>query len=190
MILNAKQILSHCTGPHVMISPHETEQKRMGSLSYGPGYFGYDIRISGDVFMPTHTLYPVSPAHEDPTKTGIEHIQYDRQPLDGFVLKPGALVFASTLEYFNIPSYLVAMVLDKSTLARLGVAVQNTIVEPGWSGYLTVEITNHGPLDIHLRSGMPIAQMVFMQGDALPNKASYSGRYQNQPTGTPALPYS
>lgn len=185
MMLNADQILQRCIGDNPMIEPFVREQQRMGALSYGPGYFGYDIRIAGESFsiLPNNANV-IRPADLD-NNTGIDRIQYYRRPLYRTVLNPGSLVFASTLEYFRLPKDVAAMVLDKSTLARLGIAVQNTIAEPGWEGFLTVEITNHGPLYVQLTDGMPIAQMVFFTGEALDKV--YNGRYQNQKAGTPAL---
>src|ERR1700678_1313663 len=48
---------------------------------------------------------------------------------------------ASTIEHFNMPNFLVGRVHDKSTWARRGLAVQNTIIEPGWRGHLTLELS-------------------------------------------------
>ena len=42
----------------------------------------------------------------------------------------------SSIEFFNMPKYLVGIVHDKSSLARQGLSVFNTVIEPGWKGYL------------------------------------------------------
>lgn len=72
-------------------------------------------------------------------------------------------------------------------MARIGLAVQNTVLEPGWSGYLTLELTNHGNQAIMLRDKMPIAQVIFHQGKKPKNL--YEGRYQNQKPAQEAKDY-
>jgi dCTP deaminase len=91
-------------------------------------------------------------------------------------------VLASTLECFDMPTDLLGQVTDKSTWARRGVAVQNTIIEPGWRGYLTVELTNHGGAPIKIQAGDPIAQIIFFRLEA-PTKCPYQGKYQDQQAG-------
>lgn len=86
---------------------------------------------------------------------------------------------ASTLEHFNMPNDIVGRVCDKSSLARRGLAVQNTIVEPGWRGYLTLELSNNWKNNLHLSAGSPIAQVVFEYLDE-PTEQPYAGKYQDQ----------
>lgn len=76
-------------------------------------------------------------------------------------LSPGAFVLAQALEYFKIPRDLVAIVSDKSTWARCGLAVQNTVVDPGFEGDLTLELSNHNFRPIRLYPGVGIAQIHF-----------------------------
>jgi len=75
----------------------------------------------------------------------------------------------------------VGIVHDKSSLARRGLAAQNTVLEPGWRGFLTLELTNHGTKPIRLEAGQPIAQILFhtVTGVVEP----YSGKYQDQGQG-------
>jgi hypothetical protein len=79
----------------------------------------------------------------------------------------------------------VGVVHDKSSLARRGIAVQNTVLEPGWRGFLTLEITNHGPEPIMLKSGCAVAQVVFTFLDE-PTERPYRGKYQDQEAGPQA----
>ena len=90
-------------------------------------------------------------------------------------LGPGDFVLASTLERFVMPTNVMAQVADKSTWARRGLAVQNTIIEPGWEGWLTLELTNHGTSIISLQEGTPIAQIIFMRLDQ-PTEQPYEGQ--------------
>lgn len=111
---------------------------------------------------------------------GLSHCGYDVRIGDEKIkLKPGGFVLAHTYEHFSMPNDLVAMVADKSSWARRGLAVQNTVVEPGWRGYLTLELTNHSNKTIELLEGMPIAQIIFHLIDR--PVFGYSGKYQDQP---------
>lgn len=101
----------------------------------------------------------------------------DHQMLELF---PGGFELAVAMERLTLPPDLAAMVKDKSTWARRGLAVQNTIAEPGWYGYLTLELSNHSNRILRIHHGDPIAQVVFMQLDE-PTSRPYSGKYQDQP---------
>jgi len=76
----------------------------------------------------------------------------------------------------------IGFVHDKSTWARLGIAVQNTVIEPGWEGYLTLEITNHSRDRVTILRGSGIAQVIFQFLD-LPSEKPYDGKYQDQARG-------
>lgn len=81
-----------------------------------------------------------------------------------------------------MPNNLLGKVCDKSSWARRGLVVQNTVIEPGWHGYLTLELSNIGDEVISITRGTPIAQIVFhllLEDTEQP----YSGRYQNQDPG-------
>lgn len=113
---------------------------------------------------------------------GLSFAGYDIRIAETKVLLPLEFALASSIEKFNMPLDVLARVADKSTLARLGLAVQNTIIEPGWNGYLTLELTNHGEEPIDLIYGQPIAQIIFEMLDK-PVDVGYDGKYQNQPQG-------
>jgi len=85
-------------------------------------------------------------------------------------------------EYFNLPNSVVGVVHDKSTWGRRGLAVQNTVLEPGWRGYLTIELTNHGTDTITLEDGVGLAQIVFHHMDWA-SERPYDGKYQDQKPG-------
>lgn len=78
-----------------------------------------------------------------------------------------------------MPHDLVGSVRDKSSWARKGLAVQNTVIEPGWRGYLTLELTNHREWTITVKEGSPIAQVLFEKLDE-ETLLPYDGRYQDQ----------
>lgn len=111
---------------------------------------------------------------------GLSACGYDIRLKQGLRLLPGGFALGSTRERFEMPLDLVGIVHDKSTLARQGVALQNTVIEPGWSGWLTLEITNHGCAAVELIAGQPIAQVLFHRLDQ-PTDRPYSGKYSAQP---------
>lgn len=76
-----------------------------------------------------------------------------------------------------MPSNLVGVVHDKSTWARRGLSVLNTVIEPGWKGFLTLELVHHGRESLHIPAGAGIAQVIFHQ---TAERAEYKGKYQNQ----------
>lgn len=110
---------------------------------------------------------------------GLSACGYDLTLAQGVTVKPGQFILASTVERFNLPINVAAIIHDKSSLARRGLVVQNTIAEPGWHGYLTLELTNHGKAPITIFQKSAICQAVFHCLDA-PTELPYKGRYQNQ----------
>jgi dCTP deaminase len=140
-----------------IMSPFSERTKHNG-MSFGLSAAGYDVRLS------------------------LENTLSFRNQL---FLSPGQSILAATLERFEMPNDLLAVVHDKSTWARQGLAVQNTVIEPGWCGYLTLELSNHSDLTLTLRHGDPIAQIIFHMLD-MPSDQPYSGKYQNQAEGPQA----
>jgi len=125
----------------------------------------------------------ISPFHERGVahgmSFGLSAAGYDIRIAQSRVVEPGGFVLASTVEHFDMPYDLLAEVKDKSTWARRGLAVQNTVIEPGWRGYLTLEISNHGEMSVRIEGGSPIAQILFHQL-AQPTEQAYRGKYQDQ----------
>lgn len=118
---------------------------------------------------------------------GLSPAGYDVRLAKNLVLYPGDFVLASTLEHFNMPNDVLGVVHDKSTWARVGLALQNTVIEPGWRGYLTLEISHHKfeHEKIVLFSGTPIAQIIFHRLEE-ETVQPYQGKYQDQPAGSQA----
>lgn len=131
-------------------------------------------------------IKPVTPFHERTKEFGMSYglsaAGYDIRISEAFWLMKNDFKLASSLEEFDMPNNLLAYVKDKSTWARQGLAVQNTVIEPGWKGYLTLELTNHSNIPIRFEKGMPIAQIVFHRLDE-PTEQPYDGKYQNQAAG-------
>jgi dCTP deaminase len=110
---------------------------------------------------------------------GLSEAGYDIRIKQELLLSESSrFALASTIERFQMPKTLVAVVHDKSTWARRGLSVFNTVIEPGWSGWLTLELVYHGQGEIHIPAGVGIAQVLFHH---LEWPADYGdGKYQNQ----------
>jgi dCTP deaminase len=82
-----------------------------------------------------------------------------------FILHPGEFVLGSTLERVAIPDDMVARLEGKSSLGRLGLLIHSTAgyVDPGWDGYLTLELSNVANLPITVYPGMKIGQISFFR---------------------------
>jgi|SRR5215831_18493217 dCTP deaminase len=117
---------------------------------------------------------------------GLGPASYDVRLDQRLVLPPHGFTLASTLERFSMPADLAGVVRGKSTWARDGISVFNTLLDPGWSGFLTLEIVNHLQDEIIIAAGEPIAQIEFEMLD-LPTEQPYgfndTGKYQNQERG-------
>lgn len=111
---------------------------------------------------------------------GLSEAGYDIRIKQSVLLHPfKRFALASTVEYFDMPKNLVAIVHDKSSWARRGLSVFNTVVEPGWRGWLTLELVYHGWKPLRVPAGVGIAQAIFHE---VAEPADYGkGKYQDQP---------
>ena len=137
--------------------------------------------INGQQLLKTKPLYPMYETKErfNGVSFGLSEAGYDVRlaqdvTLHGF--KKFSL--ASTVENFSMPNNTVGILHDKSSLIRQKVFVGNTVLEPGWEGFLTLEIFYMGYLPIKLKAGQGIGQVIFHQ---LAETANYDGKYQHQP---------
>lgn len=131
-------------------------------------------------------LQPVTPFEEHNVirgrSYGLSVAGYDIRIAETLTLRPGQFSLASSVERFTMPDDVLALVKDKSSWARLGLSVFNTVIEPGWRGHLTYELKNQGAETLRIVSGDPIAQIIFERLDA-PTEKPYSGKYQDQESG-------
>lgn len=108
------------------------------------------------------------------------------------MLQPGEFVLGGTIEQVNVPGSMVARIEGKSSLARKGIIVHTAgFIDPGFSGKLTLEITNLGSESFFLANGMLIAQLAFQFLDR-PAKRPYGhpdlgSHYQNQAGAAPSV---
>ncbi len=98
-----------------------------------------------------------------------------------FILHPGEFVLGQTLERVTLPNDLVARLEGKSSLGRLGLLIHSTagFVDSGFSGNLTLELSNVANLPITIYEGMPIGQISFMRMDG-PVERPYGSEIEHQ----------
>lgn len=138
-----------------------TSKVREHGVSHGLAEAGYDIRIKQNVQFGCYL------------KAGLTH--YTDPETNTIYCQ--RFCIASAIEEFDMPDNLVGVVHDKSTWARRGLAVFNTVLEPGWKGFLTLELAYHGNDQLRIPAGAGIAQVLFSE---LKLSGAYNGKYQNQ----------
>jgi dCTP deaminase len=111
---------------------------------------------------------------------------------EAFILHPGEFVLGSTFERVTLPDDLVGRIEGKSSLGRLGLLIHSTagFIDAGFSGYLTLELSNVANLPITLYPGMKIGQVSFLRmttpADVPYGSARVGSKYQGQRGPTPS----
>jgi len=170
MILNDRQIAE--AKP---LSPFVEGLKREGKISYGLGSFGYDIRLDEEfrIFTDVHST-EIDPKEFDESA----FVEVEKETC---LIPPNSFALGKSLEKFDMPEDLFGVVVGKSTYARCGIIVNMTPIEPGWRGYLTIEISNTTPLPAKVYAHEGIAQVIFFRGERPEvNYADRDGKYQDQ----------
>jgi dCTP deaminase len=121
-----------------------------------------DVRLDKYFRLFDNHKYPfIDPAAEQPDLTRLVEVETG----EAFVLHPGEFVLGSTLELVTLPDDLAARVEGKSSLGRLGLLTHATagFVDPGFSGHVTLELSNVATLPIVLYPGMKVGQLCFFR---------------------------
>lgn len=181
MLLTDGQLHERVVRQH-LITPYEINLVRTNRhgervISYGQSSMGYDMRL-GTRFSAVRTdvVGVIDPKASSP-------VHYDTFETDQpFLLPPQGYLLGVSVERFQIPEDILGLVIGKSTYARAGVLVNCTPMEPGWSGYLTIEIANLTPLPVRIYPGEGIAQALFYTASETPlvSYGARGGKYQNQ----------
>lgn len=136
-----------------------------------------DVRIDRYFRLFDNHKYPViDPAQDQPELTRLVEVD----PGEAFVLHPGEFVLGSTYEQVTLPNDIAARLEGKSSLGRLGLLTHSTagFIDPGFSGHVTLELSNMATLPIKLWPGMKIGQLCFFRLTS-PTELPY-GSKQNQ----------
>jgi dCTP deaminase len=173
MILSDRSIREEIALGRIEIEPFDASCVQPSSV---------DLHVDATFRTFHNARYPyIDVKREMPGLTELVEVQ-DGHP---FILHPGEFVLGSTLERVRIPDDLVARLEGKSSLGRLGLLIHSTAgyVDPGWDGYLTLELSNVANLPITIYPGMKIGQISFFR---LTTEAEYPygskgrGKYQGQ----------
>lgn len=174
MLLSDRDIRGEIDGGRVVLDPWDPAMVQPSSV---------DVRMDKWFRLFDNHKYPViDPAADQPDLTRL--IEVD--PEEGFVLHPGEFVLGSTLETVTLPDDLAARVEGKSSLGRLGLLTHATagFVDPGFSGHVTLELSNVATLPIRLWPGMKVGQLCFFRlsspAEHPYGSAAYGSHYQGQ----------
>ncbi len=151
-----------------------------------------DVRLDSLFRVFNNTRY----THIDPAQRQDE-LTTLVEPSEGepFVLHPGEFVLGSTLEVCTLPDYLAGRLEGKSSLGRLGLLTHSTagFIDPGFSGHITLELSNVANLPITLWPGMKIGQLCLLRltspAENPYGSAAVGSKYQGQRGPTPSQAY-
>jgi len=135
-----------------------------------------------------HKYAQIDPRLEQPDLTRLIEPEGD----EPFVLHPGEFVLGSTLEVVTLPDDIAGRLEGKSSLGRLGLLTHSTagFIDPGFSGHVTLELSNVATLPILLYPGMKIGQLCLIRlsspAEVPYGSAKVGSRYQGQRGPTPS----
>ena len=159
-----------------MIEPFCEKQVREGVISYGLSSYGYDVRIADEFKIFTNVNSSVvDPKNFDPKSL----VDFKG---DVAVIPPNSFALAVSMEYMRIPRDVLCICVGKSTYARCGIITNVTPLEPGWEGYITLEISNTTTLPAKIYAGEGLVQVLFFESDERceVSYADRGGKYQRQ----------
>ncbi len=188
-IKSDKWIIEQCR-ENEMISPYTTEQVKEQNgrkiISYGVSSYGYDIRVANEFKVCyDREEYAVI----DPKKDMSKLLTTFYGESGAIYIPPNSYALCRSIEKFKIPEDVLVVCVGKSTYARCGLIVNVTPLEPGWEGYLTIELSNTTPMTVKVYIDEGIAQLLFYKSDerCIISYKDKEGKYQNQVGVTGAL---
>jgi dCTP deaminase len=178
VILSDRDIRSEIEHGRIEVDPFDPACVQPSSI---------DLHVDAQFRVFANSRYPYIDVKRDmPDLTELVEVPDD----EPFILHPGEFVLGSTLERVKIPDDLVARLEGKSSLGRLGLLIHSTAgyVDPGWDGYLTLELSNVANLPITLYPAMKIGQISFFRltSPAETPYGSAGNKYQGQRGPTPS----
>jgi dCTP deaminase len=180
VLLSDRDILAEIDKGRVVLEPFDPSMVQPSSI---------DLRLDRLFRVFENHRYPhIDPAEDQPELTRLV------EPDDGepFILHPGEFVLGSTYEIITLPDDVAARLEGKSSLGRLGLLTHSTagFIDPGFSGHVTLELSNVATLPIKLWPGMKIGQFCFFRlsspAEHPYGSDKYGSRYQGQRGPTPS----
>ncbi|MFD7152970.1 dCTP deaminase [Kribbella sp. NPDC059898] len=183
MLLSDRDILSELDAKRVQLDPFDAAMVQPSSV---------DVRLDRFFRVFENHRYPhIDPSEEQPDLTRL--VEPDGE--EPFILHPGEFVLGSTYELVSLPDDVAARLEGKSSLGRLGLLTHSTagFIDPGFSGHVTLELSNVATLPIKLWPGMKIGQLCFFRlsspAEHPYGSSKYGSRYQGQRGPTPSRSY-
>ena len=180
MLLSDRDILAEVDAGQIALDPWDPAMLQPSSV---------DVRLDKYFRVFENHRYPhIDPAEEQPELTRLIEVG-DGEP---FVLHPGEFVLSSTWEQVSLPATVAARLEGKSSLGRLGLLTHSTagFIDPGFSGHVTLELSNMATLPVKLWPGMKIGQLCFFrlssEAEHPYGSQKYGSRYQGQRGPTPS----
>ena len=183
VLLSDRDIRAQIDAGRVRLDPYDEAMIQPSSI---------DIRLDRYFRLFDNHKYPfIDPSAEQDELTRL----IETEAGEPFVLHPGEFVLGSTYEQVTLPDDVAARVEGKSSLGRLGLLTHATagFVDPGFSGHVTLELSNVATLPIKLWPGMKIGQLCFFQlsspSESPYGSAKYGSHYQGQRGPTASRSY-
>ncbi len=182
MLLSDRDLKAEINNGRVNLEPYDPKMVQPSSI---------DVRL--DRFFRTfenHKYAHIDPAEDQPDLTRLVETPAN----EPFILHPGEFVLGSTYEVVSLPDDLAGRLEGKSSLGRLGLLTHSTagFIDPGFSGHITLELSNVATLPIKLWPGMKIGQLCLFRlsspAEHPYGSAIYGSKYQGQrgPTASKA----
>jgi len=174
MLLSDRDIRAEITAGRVAVEPFAESMVQPSSV---------DVRL--DRFFrvfENHKYSVIDPSIEQSELTREVVVE----PNEHFILHPGEFVLASTYEIITLPDDIAGRLEGKSSLGRLGLLTHSTagFIDPGFSGHITLELSNVANLPVKLFPGMKIGQLCLIKlsspAEHPYGSAVYASRYQGQ----------
>ena len=183
MLLSDRDIRANISSGDLVIEPFDARLIQPSSV---------DVRMDRFFRVFNNSKYThIDPKLQQDELTSLVEVAED----EPFVLHPGEFVLGSTLEKFTLPDHLAGRLEGKSSLGRLGLLTHSTagFIDPGFSGYITLELSNVANLPITLWPGMKVGQLAVFKLSSPAETPYGSGalgsKYQGQRGPTPSKAY-
>jgi dCTP deaminase len=184
VLLSDRDLRKELDAGRLVIEPYEPAMLQPSSV---------DVRLDRYFRVFDNSRYThIDPSIQQDELTSLVEQSSEDEP---FVLHPGEFVLGSTFERVALPDDLAGRLEGKSSLGRLGLLTHSTagFIDPGFSGHITLELSNVANLPITLWPGMKIGQLCLFQLTSAaehPYGSSQAGsRYQGQRGPTPSRAY-
>src|SRR5262245_6978822 len=177
MILSDRDIRARLAQGELAIGPLADEALQIQPASV-------DLRLGREFSI----YHPARVSCLDPREPSTISEAMDQVVVEGersFVLHPGVFALGTTVERVRMPADLVGLVDGRSSIGRLAVVVHATagLIDPGFEGQITLELSNIGSIPVKLYPGMRIAQIVLhtmTSPAAVPYGEARGSQYSNQ----------